>query len=85
MRPISGIHNHLLLVNIGTTLSSGIDNFGYMLQINYLPFTSEYKEEDVQFHRMYEGDLLTCEMCSYCMSTKLFMKLYGLQGKKLVP
>jgi hypothetical protein len=58
LTPISGIHNHLLLVNIGTTLSGGIDNFGYMLQINCLPFTGEYGEEDVQFHRMYEGDLL---------------------------
>jgi hypothetical protein len=85
MTPILGIQNHLLLVNIGTTLSGGINNFGYTLQINYLPFTSEYEEGDVQFHRMYEGDLLTWEMCSYCMSTKLFMKLYGLQGKKLVP
>ncbi len=59
--PISGIHNHLLQVNICTTLSGGIDNFGYMymLQINCLPFTGEYGEEDVKFHRMYEGDLLT--------------------------
>jgi hypothetical protein len=36
MTRISGIHNHLFLVNIGTTLSGGIDNFGYTLQINYL-------------------------------------------------
>ncbi len=44
---ISCIHNHLLLVNIGTTLSGGIDNFGYMLQVNYLPFIGEDKEENV--------------------------------------
>jgi hypothetical protein len=58
LTPISSIHNHLLLVNLGTTLNGGIDNFGYMLQINYLPFRGEYEEEDVQFHSMYEGDLL---------------------------
>ncbi len=58
LTPISGTHNHLLLVKIGTALSGGIDIFGYMLQINYLPFTGEYGEEDVQLHRMYEGDLL---------------------------
>jgi len=51
-----------------------------MPQINYLPITSEY-EKDVQFHKMYEGDLLICEMCSYYMSLELFMKLYGVQGK----
>jgi len=80
LTPISSIHNHLLLVNIGTTLSGGINNFRYMPQINYLPITSEY-EKDVQFHKMYEGDLLICEMCSYYMSLELFMKLYGVQGK----
>jgi hypothetical protein len=58
LTPISSIHNHLLVVNIGTTLSGGINNFGYVLQLNYLPFIGEYGEEDVQFHRMYEGDLL---------------------------
>jgi hypothetical protein len=47
LTPISCIHNHLLLVNIGTILSGGIDNFGYMLQVNYLPFIGEDKEEDV--------------------------------------
>jgi hypothetical protein len=46
------------LVNIGRILNDGIDNFGYMQQINYLPFRGEYEKEDVQFHRMYEGDLL---------------------------
>ncbi len=85
LTPVLGIHNHLLLVNIGITVSGGINNFGYMLQINYLPITCEYRKEDVQFHRMYEGDLLICEMCSYCVTLELFMKLYGLQGKQLVP
>jgi len=52
-----------------------------MLQTNYLPIIGEYRKEDVQLHRMYEGDLFICEMCSYCVSLELFMKLYGLQGR----